>query len=109
MLIIYNHQHFAIISSIVEPASSAFSISTNKLIPLHTFCTSSNSLLPKRSAFEMSNHPSSAPAPESTPPVPRFWSLSLSNISENLSCLESNGILRWQPHRIPVPRFEGHV
>uniref|UniRef100_A0A3Q4G644 Uncharacterized protein n=1 Tax=Neolamprologus brichardi TaxID=32507 RepID=A0A3Q4G644_NEOBR len=47
-------------SSMLSPASSRFSISTSRLTPSTTICTSSTSEKPRRSALEMSKTPPTA-------------------------------------------------
>uniref|UniRef100_A0A0E9WHT9 Uncharacterized protein n=1 Tax=Anguilla anguilla TaxID=7936 RepID=A0A0E9WHT9_ANGAN len=89
------------------PFSRRFSMSTSSLTPSTTICTNSTSEKPKRSALEMSKTPPTAAV--STPPVPRFWSLSLFSTSPNLSCLLRLGSLTCTPPRRPVPRLEGQV
>uniref|UniRef100_A0A3Q3FI69 Uncharacterized protein n=1 Tax=Labrus bergylta TaxID=56723 RepID=A0A3Q3FI69_9LABR len=47
-------------SSMLSPPSRRFSISTSRLTPSTTICTSSTSEKPRRSAFEMSKTPPTA-------------------------------------------------
>uniref|UniRef100_A0A3Q1GAZ0 Uncharacterized protein n=1 Tax=Acanthochromis polyacanthus TaxID=80966 RepID=A0A3Q1GAZ0_9TELE len=53
-------------SSMLSPASRRFSMSTSRLTPSTTICTSSTSEKPRRSALEMSKTPPTAAV--STPP-----------------------------------------
>uniref|UniRef100_A0A3Q1BN97 Uncharacterized protein n=1 Tax=Amphiprion ocellaris TaxID=80972 RepID=A0A3Q1BN97_AMPOC len=56
-------------SSMLSPPSRRFSMSTSRLTPSTTICTSSTSEKPRRSALEMSKTPPTAAV--STPPERR--------------------------------------
>ncbi|KAJ9462883.1 hypothetical protein DIPPA_24692 [Diplonema papillatum] len=72
-----------------------------------TMLTSSTSLLPILSAFEMSHLPPEEA--ESTPAVPRACSLIFFKASFQSDLADINGKLTIVPARSPVPRFDGHV